>query len=68
MITSNMYLEESFPTSVAALVILFRHFRCVFTKKKPVVSKEYTSSSTPTSPVGILKKKCIGDFFWHLII
>jgi len=67
--TTNMYLEESFPTSAPASVILFRHFRCVCTKKKPVVSKDYMSSSTLTSPVWYFEKKnCIGDFFWHLMI
>lgn len=65
MFTTNMYLEESFPTSAPASVILFRHFRCVCTKKKPVVSKDYMSSSTLTSPVWYFEKK---KLYWRLFL
>jgi hypothetical protein len=63
--TTNMYWEESFPTSTPALVIMSCHFRFVCMKKKPVVSKAYMSSSTRTSSVRYFGEK---KLYWRLFL
>ena len=62
MFTTNMYLEETFPKSAPGLVIFFQHFRCVCTKKKPVVS-EYMISSTLKIPVRYFGEKTVLENF-----